>query len=179
MSRHNLALPSVAAVPPPAAKPLAVQSFEVRAGGASGPRRRCLGRVGMGPTREPRPRPQVKVGKSQRAALTVDVESGTVAITKRGSGSPEETIPQDKSKELLTPHQLLTGHRGTGGFPGTGLMPGRWAAEPVAPRAPTLCCLPTLQHGVWGPLLAPSSRPAFSPAADQIPERAEQGEAGV
>lgn len=44
--------------------------------------------------------PQVKVGKSQRAALTVDVELGTVAITKKGSGSPEETIPQDKSKGL-------------------------------------------------------------------------------
>lgn len=117
VSRHNLALPSVAAVPPPAAKPLAVQSFEVRAGGASGPRRRCSGTAGTGPTREPRPRPQVKVGKSQRAALTVDVESGTVAITKRGSGSPEETIPQDKSKELLTPHQLLMGHCGAGGVP--------------------------------------------------------------
>ncbi|XP_009463633.1 PREDICTED: phosphatidylinositol 3,4,5-trisphosphate 5-phosphatase 2-like [Nipponia nippon] len=71
VSRHNLALPSVAAAPPPAAKPLAVQSFEV------------------------------KVGKSQRAALTVDVESGTVAITKRGSGSPEETIPQDKILQLI------------------------------------------------------------------------------
>ncbi|KAM6057017.1 LOW QUALITY PROTEIN: phosphatidylinositol 3,4,5-trisphosphate 5-phosphatase 2-like [Theristicus caerulescens] len=71
VSRHNLALPSVAAAPPPAAKPLAVQSFEV------------------------------KVGKSQRAALMVDVESGTVAITKRGSGSPEETIPQDKILQLI------------------------------------------------------------------------------
>ncbi|XP_075369369.1 phosphatidylinositol 3,4,5-trisphosphate 5-phosphatase 2-like isoform X2 [Mycteria americana] len=71
VSRHNLALPSVVAVPPPAAKPLAVQSFEV------------------------------KVGKSQRAALTVDVESGTVAITKAGSGSPEETIPQDKILQLI------------------------------------------------------------------------------
>ncbi|KAM9600319.1 phosphatidylinositol 3,4,5-trisphosphate 5-phosphatase 2-like isoform 3-T3 [Morphnus guianensis] len=71
VSRHNLALPCVAAAPPPAAKPLAVQSFEV------------------------------KVGKSQRAALTVDVESGTVAITKRGSGSPEETIPQDKILQLI------------------------------------------------------------------------------
>ncbi|NXF32166.1 SHIP2 phosphatase, partial [Nyctibius bracteatus] len=71
VSRHNLALPSVAMPPPPAAKPLAVQSFEV------------------------------KVGKSQRAALTVDVESGTVAITKRGSGSPEETIPQDKILQLI------------------------------------------------------------------------------
>ncbi|NXT95550.1 SHIP2 phosphatase, partial [Anhinga rufa] len=71
VSRHNLALPSVAAAPPPAAKPLAVQSFEV------------------------------KVGKSQRATLTVDVESGTVAITKRGSGSPEETIPQDKILQLI------------------------------------------------------------------------------
>ncbi|XP_054695729.1 phosphatidylinositol 3,4,5-trisphosphate 5-phosphatase 2-like isoform X1 [Grus americana] len=71
VSRHNLALPSVAAAPPPAAKPLAVQSFEV------------------------------KVGKSQRVTLTVDVESGTVAITKRGSGSPEETIPQDKILQLI------------------------------------------------------------------------------
>ncbi|KAM6124669.1 phosphatidylinositol 3,4,5-trisphosphate 5-phosphatase 2-like [Phoenicopterus ruber ruber] len=71
VSRHNLALPSVAAAPPPAAKPLAVQSFEV------------------------------KVGKSQQAALTVDVESGTVTITKRGSGSPEETIPQDKILQLI------------------------------------------------------------------------------
>ncbi|KAM9274124.1 LOW QUALITY PROTEIN: phosphatidylinositol 3,4,5-trisphosphate 5-phosphatase 2-like [Morus bassanus] len=71
VSRHNLALPSVAAAPPPAAKPLAVQSFEV------------------------------KVGKSHRATLTVDVESGTVAITKRGSGSPEETIPQDKILQLI------------------------------------------------------------------------------
>ncbi|NXJ37669.1 SHIP2 phosphatase, partial [Ciconia maguari] len=71
VSRHNLALPSVVAVPPPAAKPLAVQSFEV------------------------------KMGKSQRAALTVDVESGTVAITKAGSGSPEETIPQDKILQLI------------------------------------------------------------------------------
>lgn len=43
------------------------------------------------------------MGKSQRAALTVDVEAGTVAISKRGGGSPEETIPQDRSKRLLTP----------------------------------------------------------------------------
>ncbi|NXI74881.1 SHP2A phosphatase, partial [Anseranas semipalmata] len=57
--------------PPPATKPLAVQRFEV------------------------------KVGKSQRVALTVDVELGTVAITKRGSGSPEETIPQDKIVQLI------------------------------------------------------------------------------
>ncbi|KAM6061139.1 phosphatidylinositol 3,4,5-trisphosphate 5-phosphatase 2-like [Chlamydotis macqueenii] len=71
VSRHNLALPSVAAASPPAAKPLAVQSFEVKA------------------------------GKSQRAALTVDVESGTVTITKRGSGSPEEVIPQDKILQLI------------------------------------------------------------------------------
>ncbi|CAM9369114.1 unnamed protein product [Bubo scandiacus] len=71
VSRHNLALPSVAAAPLPAAKPLAVQSFEV------------------------------KVGKSQRVALRVDVELGTVAITKRGSGSPEETIPQEKILQLI------------------------------------------------------------------------------
>ncbi|XP_040428385.1 phosphatidylinositol 3,4,5-trisphosphate 5-phosphatase 2 isoform X4 [Cygnus olor] len=70
VSRHNLALPSLAA-PPPATKPLAVQCFEV------------------------------KVGKLQRAALTVDVELGTVAITKKGSGSPEETIPQDKILQLI------------------------------------------------------------------------------
>ncbi|NXV75239.1 SHIP2 phosphatase, partial [Atlantisia rogersi] len=71
VSRHNLVLPSVAAASPPAAKPLAVQSFEV------------------------------KVGKSQRATLTVDVESGTVAITKRAGGSPEEVIPQDKILQLI------------------------------------------------------------------------------
>ncbi|NWU65482.1 SHIP2 phosphatase, partial [Pterocles burchelli] len=72
VSRHNLALPSLATDPPsPATKPLAVQSFEV------------------------------KVGKSGRAVLTVDVESGTVAITKRGSGTPEETIPQDKILQLI------------------------------------------------------------------------------
>ncbi|OXB62674.1 hypothetical protein ASZ78_006493 [Callipepla squamata] len=44
---------------------------------------------------------EVKVGKSQRAALTVDVEVGTVTITKRGSGSPEEVIPQDKILQLI------------------------------------------------------------------------------
>ncbi|XP_005526292.1 PREDICTED: phosphatidylinositol 3,4,5-trisphosphate 5-phosphatase 2-like [Pseudopodoces humilis] len=71
VTRHNLALPSVAVAPLPAARPLAVQNFEV------------------------------KVGKSQRAGLTVDVESGTVTITKRGSGSPEEVIPQDKILQLI------------------------------------------------------------------------------
>ncbi|XP_031979559.1 phosphatidylinositol 3,4,5-trisphosphate 5-phosphatase 2-like isoform X1 [Corvus moneduloides] len=71
VTRHNLALPSVAVAPPPAARPLAVQNFEV------------------------------KVGKSQRAALTVDVELGTVTVTKRGSGSPEEVIPQDKILQLI------------------------------------------------------------------------------
>ncbi|XP_037978778.1 phosphatidylinositol 3,4,5-trisphosphate 5-phosphatase 2 [Motacilla alba alba] len=71
VTRHNLALPSVAVDPLPAARPLAVQNFEV------------------------------KVGKSQRAALTVDVESGTVTVTKRGSGSPEEVIPQDKILQLI------------------------------------------------------------------------------
>nr|XP_013800166.1 PREDICTED: phosphatidylinositol 3,4,5-trisphosphate 5-phosphatase 2 [Apteryx mantelli mantelli] len=40
-------------------------------------------------------------GASQRAALTVDVESGTVAVTKKGSGTPEETIPQDKILQLI------------------------------------------------------------------------------
>ncbi|XP_028939534.1 phosphatidylinositol 3,4,5-trisphosphate 5-phosphatase 2-like, partial [Antrostomus carolinensis] len=70
-ARHNLSLPSMVAAPPPVTKPLAVQSFEV------------------------------KVGKSQRAALTVDVESGTVAISKRGNGSPEETIPHDKILQLI------------------------------------------------------------------------------
>ncbi|XP_040525305.1 phosphatidylinositol 3,4,5-trisphosphate 5-phosphatase 2 [Gallus gallus] len=44
---------------------------------------------------------EVKVGKSQRAALTVDVEEGTVTITKRGGGSPEEVIPQDKILQLI------------------------------------------------------------------------------
>ncbi|NWQ90568.1 SHIP2 phosphatase, partial [Burhinus bistriatus] len=71
VSRHNLVLPSVTVAPPPTTKPLAVQSFEV------------------------------KVGKLQRAALMVDVELGTVAITKRGSGTPEETIPQDKILQLI------------------------------------------------------------------------------
>ncbi|XP_007055342.1 phosphatidylinositol 3,4,5-trisphosphate 5-phosphatase 2 isoform X3 [Chelonia mydas] len=69
--KHKLALPSMAAVHPPAAKPMAVQSFEV------------------------------KVGKTQRASLTVDVESGTMAITKRGCSSPEETISQDKILQLI------------------------------------------------------------------------------
>ncbi|KFQ40705.1 Phosphatidylinositol 3,4,5-trisphosphate 5-phosphatase 2A, partial [Mesitornis unicolor] len=90
VARHNLALPSVTAAPPPTAKPMAVQSFEVRAG--------CHG---VGPTGEPHTCAQVKMGKSQRATLMVDVESGTVAITKRGSGSPEETIPQDKIVQLI------------------------------------------------------------------------------
>lgn len=121
VSRHNLALPSVAAAPLPAAKPLAVQSFEVRAGESSGVWHHCSGGAGVGLIQEPRPRLQVKVGKSQRAALTVDVESGTVAITKRGSGSPEETIAQDKSKGLLPPRQLPTQ---AVGFPGTGQVPG-------------------------------------------------------
>ncbi|NXG56174.1 SHP2A phosphatase, partial [Hemiprocne comata] len=71
VSRHNLALPSMVAAPPMATKPLAVQSFEV------------------------------KMGKSQRAVLTVDVELGTVTISKQGSGSPEETIPQDKILQLI------------------------------------------------------------------------------
>ncbi|NWX03029.1 SHIP2 phosphatase, partial [Caloenas nicobarica] len=71
VSRHNLALPSVVTAPALATKPLAVQTFEVKA------------------------------GKSQRAALTVDVESGTVTVTKKGSGSPEETIPQNKILQLI------------------------------------------------------------------------------
>ncbi|NWX59129.1 SHP2A phosphatase, partial [Promerops cafer] len=71
VTRHNLALPSEAMAPLPAARPLAVQNFEV------------------------------KMGKSQRVALTVDVESGTVTITKRGGGSPEEVIPQDKILQLI------------------------------------------------------------------------------
>ncbi|NWY75414.1 SHP2A phosphatase, partial [Erithacus rubecula] len=71
VTRHNLALPSVAMAPQPAARPLAMQNFEV------------------------------KVGKSQRAALTVDVESGTVTVTKRGSGSLEEVIPHDKILQLI------------------------------------------------------------------------------
>ncbi|XP_077682203.1 phosphatidylinositol 3,4,5-trisphosphate 5-phosphatase 2A-like isoform X2 [Eretmochelys imbricata] len=69
--KHKLALPSVAVVHPPTAKPMAVQSFEV------------------------------KVGKTQRASLTVDVESGTMAITKRGCSSPEEIISQDKILQLI------------------------------------------------------------------------------
>ncbi|NXS25591.1 SHIP2 phosphatase, partial [Mystacornis crossleyi] len=71
VTRHNLALPSAAMPPPAAARPLAVQNFEV------------------------------KVGKSQSAALMVDVESGTVTVTKRGSSSPEEVIPQDKILQLI------------------------------------------------------------------------------
>ncbi|NXU47046.1 SHP2A phosphatase, partial [Turnix velox] len=71
VSRHNLVLPSEAPAPPQTTKPLAVQSFEV------------------------------KVGKLQRAVLMVDVESGTVAITKKGSGSPEETISYDKILQLI------------------------------------------------------------------------------
>ncbi|XP_031449848.1 phosphatidylinositol 3,4,5-trisphosphate 5-phosphatase 2-like isoform X2 [Phasianus colchicus] len=70
VSRHNLALPSPAALPL-VTKPMATQCFEV------------------------------KVGKSQRAALAVDVEEGAVRITKRGSGSPEEIIPQDKILQLI------------------------------------------------------------------------------
>ncbi|CAM2119893.1 unnamed protein product [Caretta caretta] len=69
--KHKLALPNVAVVHPPTAKPMAVQSFEV------------------------------KVGKTQRASLTVDVESGTMAITKRGCSSPEEIISQDKILQLI------------------------------------------------------------------------------
>ncbi|XP_053895818.1 phosphatidylinositol 3,4,5-trisphosphate 5-phosphatase 2-like isoform X1 [Malaclemys terrapin pileata] len=71
VTKHKLALPSVAVAHPPAAKPMAVQNFEV------------------------------KVGKTQRASLTVDVESGTMAITKRGCSSPEETISQDKILQLI------------------------------------------------------------------------------
>ncbi|NWW23944.1 SHP2A phosphatase, partial [Falcunculus frontatus] len=71
VTRHDLALPRLAVAPPPAARPLAVQNFEV------------------------------KVGKSQRAALTVDMESGTVTVTKQGSGSAEEVIPQDKILQLI------------------------------------------------------------------------------
>ncbi|KFV87854.1 Phosphatidylinositol 3,4,5-trisphosphate 5-phosphatase 2A, partial [Struthio camelus australis] len=89
VSKHNLALPSVAAAPQPATKPLAVQSFESSQHG-----------VGADPC-EHVPVLQVKVGKSQRAVLTVDVESGTVAITKKGSGTPEEIIPQDKILQLI------------------------------------------------------------------------------
>lgn len=92
VSRHNLALPSLAA-PPPATKPLAAQCFEVRARGGPG----ASVAPGWGPPQEPLPVPQVKVGKSQRAALRVDVELGTVTVAKKGSGSPEEIIPQDKS----------------------------------------------------------------------------------
>ncbi|XP_019391783.1 PREDICTED: phosphatidylinositol 3,4,5-trisphosphate 5-phosphatase 2 [Crocodylus porosus] len=80
VSRHNLALPSmaVAQTQSPAAKPMAVQSFEV------------------------------KVGKLQKATLTVDVEAGTVAIMKRGSSSPEETITQDKILQLIKYQSMQT-----------------------------------------------------------------------
>ncbi|TFK15285.1 UDP-N-acetylglucosamine--peptide N-acetylglucosaminyltransferase 110 kDa subunit [Platysternon megacephalum] len=71
VTKHKLALPNVAVAHPPATKPMAVQNFEV------------------------------KVGKTQRASLTVDVESGTMAITKRGCSSPEETISQDKILQLI------------------------------------------------------------------------------
>ncbi|NWW74980.1 SHIP2 phosphatase, partial [Climacteris rufus] len=71
VTRHNLALPGVAVAPAPAARPLAVQSFEV------------------------------KLGKAQRAALTVDVELGTVTLARRAGGSPEEVIPQDKILQLI------------------------------------------------------------------------------
>ncbi|NWR50651.1 SHIP2 phosphatase, partial [Regulus satrapa] len=71
VTRYNLALPSMAVAPLPAARPLAVQNFEV------------------------------KVGKSQCVALMVDVDSGTVTVAKRGSSSPEEVIPQDKILQLI------------------------------------------------------------------------------
>lgn len=59
------------------------------------------GRAGVVTAPEPHPRVQVKAGKCQRAALTVDVESGTVTVTKRGSSSAEEVIPHHKSKGLF------------------------------------------------------------------------------
>ncbi|NXV00831.1 SHP2A phosphatase, partial [Cettia cetti] len=96
VTRHNLALPSVAVAPLPPARPLAVQNFEVRLGTR---KVSLLGRAGVGTTPEPRPCVQVKVGKSQRGALTVDVESGTVTVTKQGS--QEEVIPQDKILQLI------------------------------------------------------------------------------
>lgn len=76
-----------------------------------------LARASVGTPPEPRPCVQVKVGKSQRVALTVDVESGTVTVTKRGSSSPEEVIPQDKSKGLLHSCWLPMGFFGAVGFP--------------------------------------------------------------
>lgn len=104
VSRHNLALPSPAALPPDI-KPMATQCFEVRIGDTVWPRYLCHPWVGADPGTPPSML-QVKVGKSQRAALTVDVEEGTVSITKRGSGSPEEVILQDKSKWMLPPSSL-------------------------------------------------------------------------
>lgn len=106
---------------------------------------------------------QVKVGKSQRAALAVDVEEGAVRITKRGSGSPEEIIPQDKSKGMLPPSSLHEAFAGLGLAPWDGLHT-------------ELCPMPCAV-GQEVPLYP--SCPTFSPAADQVPERAEQGEAGV
>lgn len=100
VSRHNLALPSPVS-PLPDTKPMATQCFEVRIGDTVWPWCLCHPCVGTDPG-TPLSTLQVKVGKSQRAALTVDVEEGTVTITKRGGGSPEEVIPQDKSKRLLT-----------------------------------------------------------------------------
>lgn len=100
VSRHNLALPSPVS-PLPDTKPMATQCFEVRIGDTVWPWWLCHPCVGTDPG-TPLSTLQVKVGKSQRAALTVDVEEGTVTITKRGGGSPEEVIPQDKSKRLLT-----------------------------------------------------------------------------
>lgn len=116
VTRHNLALPSVAVAPLPAARPLAVQNFEVSLGTW-----RDFGvTAGQGSSVGTAPEPlcvQVKVGKSQRAALMVDVESGTVTVTKRGSGSSEEVIPQDKSKALLHSCRLPMGFFGAVVFP--------------------------------------------------------------
>lgn len=129
----------------------------------------------MGTAPEPRPCVQVKVGKSQRAALTVDVESGTVTVTKRGSGSPEEVISQDKSKGCCPPAGCQWDFWGCR-VPCTGLMPRGWATCAVTPQAPVPHC-PVVGGG--GHHRPPDPLTPFSPAADQVPECAEQGEAGV
>lgn len=147
VTRHNLALPSVAVAPLPAARPLAVQNFEVRLGTLVS----LLGRAGVGTAPEPRPPVQVKVGKSQRAALTVDVESGTVTLTKRGSGSSEEVIPQDKSKGLLHSCWLLMGPFGAVGFPAVSLMPRGWVTCSITPQPQSH----TAHAGSWGLPLPP------------------------
>lgn len=90
-------------------------------GDTEGPRCHCWAGRLWGQPQSPVP-VQVKVGKSQRAALAVDVEEGTVTVTKRGSGSPEEVIPHDKSKGLLHSCWLPVGFFGAVRSPAIGLM---------------------------------------------------------